>query len=174
MVYKDELCLQDPIWRQERTRHNYQYRHRGVLIAVSSEGRAESILAVLHLHGSLAEISGALQAPARPFAAIPLSPVSGSLSRAPLTHCLGSAPEVHAWQHVSPLCCWKSSVCCLSSAGGRCRVGPLVAGPATWNPLTQPHLTVGQVAGLVYTQTHQNRNVWTKTEFSRKDIYLVN
>ena len=146
MVYKDELCLQDPIWRQERTRHNYQYRHRGVLIAVSSEGRAESILAVLHLHGSLAEISGALQAPARPFAAIPLSPVSGSLSRAPLTHCLGSAPEVHAWQHVSLLCCGESSVCCLSSAGDRGHgVGRGISrrGPAaTTDPLSQVEINI--------------------------------
>ena len=124
-VYNKELCLQDSIWRQERTKHNYQYRHIGVLLAcLHLVWRCCVARRKERIHSCspccLTEIFLALESASSLFAAIPPGFGStASLSGIPLTHCLGPAPHVYTWQHVSLLCCGESSVCCLSSAGDR-------------------------------------------------------
>ena len=142
-VYNKELCLQDSIWRQERTKHNYQYRHIGVLLAcLHLVWRCCVARRKERIHSCspccLTEIFLALESASSLFAAIPPGFGStASLSGIPLTHCSGPAPHVYTWQHVSLLCWMGSCCCCLSKRRGRAGAVGQEFSPATTHKLSQ-------------------------------------
>ena len=162
-VYNNELCLQDSIWRQERTKHNYQYRHIGVLLAcLHLVWRCCVARRKERIHSCspccLTEIFLALESASSLFAAIPPGFGStASLSGIPLTHCLGPAPHVYTWQHVSLLCWMGSCCCCLSKRRGRAgAVGQ------EFPPSTTHHLSQVETALLwsKHTETHEISQTW--------------